>query len=130
MRLTRRLWRLDHYSVPAAGRKVKMSRSESYRAAQRGLIPTVEDNGFLWVPKELWDQRVKRLHRPPAHARSRRDTPAPEMQTPPRRKGGVFMFDTAGATAGARKWGRMRPEHNPGKPADQGSVGDHGRTRP
>jgi hypothetical protein len=63
MRLSRKLWELDHYRVPAAGRKIKMSRSASYRAAADGLIPTVEDNGFLWVPKKPWDRIAKQILR-------------------------------------------------------------------
>jgi len=80
MRLSRKLWQLDHYRVPAAGRKVRLSRSGSYRAAESGLIPTVEDDGYLWVPKKLWDQRVKKLlrgsksRRKPARAEETADT--------------------------------------------------------
>ena len=59
-----------YYSVPVAGAKIELGRSQSYQAAQDGLIPTVRDGKFLLVPRKRWDRMVKRLLRggkaPPA----------------------------------------------------------------
>jgi hypothetical protein len=50
-----------YYSVPAAGAKIELGRSQSYRAAEDGLIRTVRKGKFLLVPRKRWDRTVKRL---------------------------------------------------------------------
>jgi hypothetical protein len=50
-----------YYGVPEAGQKVGLKRSESYRAAERGEIPTEWRGRFLVVPRKKWDAMVKRL---------------------------------------------------------------------
>jgi hypothetical protein len=57
-----------YYSVPDAGSQIGLKRTQSYDAAELGLIPT-ERHGekLLRVPKRPWDKRVRRLlqGRPP-----------------------------------------------------------------
>jgi hypothetical protein len=79
MRLPRKIWERDHYSVPRAGQSVPMSRSASYRAAQIGFFgPLVEDNGFFWIPKKPWDRRLKRLRGKSRRSRRKSTTTAEE----------------------------------------------------
>jgi hypothetical protein len=50
------------YSVPDAGRKLGWGRSESYRAAERGDIPSEKFGPkLILVPRDQWDAIVKRL---------------------------------------------------------------------
>jgi hypothetical protein len=53
--------RKNFYSVPKAGRMVKLGRTLSYEAARNGAIPTQREGKFLLVPKAPWDREVKRL---------------------------------------------------------------------
>lgn len=61
MRLSRKLRDRLYYSIPVAGAQVGHSRSESYRAANRGDIPTERDGKLRLVPRTRWDAEVKRL---------------------------------------------------------------------
>jgi len=65
MRLSRKLRGRFYYRVPVAGAQVGWSRSESYRAAERGDLPVerVEGSRLLLVPRKIWDRRVRRLLR-------------------------------------------------------------------
>jgi hypothetical protein len=55
------LRRRFYYTVPDAGRRIGLGRTQSYRAAERGDIPAQREGKFLLVPKEIWDRAVKRL---------------------------------------------------------------------
>src|SRR6516162_6602947 len=61
--ISRKVRQRFYYSVPVAGAKIELGRSQSYQAAQDGLIPTVRDGKFLLVPHKRWDRMVKRLLR-------------------------------------------------------------------
>jgi hypothetical protein len=53
-------WR-RYYRVPTAGKKAGWGRSESYRQAEAGVIPTERFGKLLLVPKRRWDRKVRRL---------------------------------------------------------------------
>jgi len=59
--ISRKVRQRFFYSVPVAGAKIELGRSQSYRAAEDGLIPTVRRGKFLLVPRKPWDRTVKRL---------------------------------------------------------------------
>lgn len=59
--ISRKVRQRFYYSVPVAGAKIELSRSQSYQAAEDGLIPTVRRGKFLLVPRKPWDRTVKRL---------------------------------------------------------------------
>ena len=59
--MSRKLRRLSYYTVPEAGAQVHLKRSQSYRAAEAGVIPVERDGKFLLVPRRRWDRKVKRL---------------------------------------------------------------------
>ena len=61
--ISRKIRRRFYYSVPEAGRKIGLGRSQSYRAAELGQIPAERDGKFLLVPRRPWDREVKRLLR-------------------------------------------------------------------
>jgi hypothetical protein len=61
--ISRKVRRRFFYSVPEAGRKIGLRRSQSYRAAELGQIPTEREGKFLLVPRKPWDREVKRLLR-------------------------------------------------------------------
>ena len=61
--ISRKVRRRFYYSVPEAGRKIGLKRSQSYRKAELGQIPAERDGKFLLVPREPWDREVKRLLR-------------------------------------------------------------------
>ena len=65
--ISRKVRRRFFYSVPQAGRKVGLKRSQSYRKAELGQIPTERVGKFLLVPRKPWDREVKRLLRGNAH---------------------------------------------------------------
>jgi hypothetical protein len=69
MRLSRKLRSRFYYSIAQVG----WGRSEAYRAARRGDIPTEKNGRFVLVPRKQWDRKVKRYLRGP---RSRRKTEA------------------------------------------------------
>lgn len=46
------------YSVPEAGAMVGLGRSESYEAAARGEIPTLQFGRLKKVPRAKWDRIV------------------------------------------------------------------------
>jgi hypothetical protein len=52
-----------YYKVEQAGALIGLGRSQSYRAAQLGHIPTERDGKLLLVPRRIWDRKVKRLLR-------------------------------------------------------------------
>jgi hypothetical protein len=68
--LSRKLRERFYYRVADAGKMVGFNRAESYRAAQRGDIPTEWRGRFLLVPRKKWDPIAKRLLRQ-GHAGSR-----------------------------------------------------------
>lgn len=73
MRLPRKLRQRFYYSIPIAGAKVGWSRAESYRAAERGDIPTEKDGWLSLVPRAQWDRIAQRMLRGPNNKpRSRR----------------------------------------------------------
>jgi hypothetical protein len=47
--------------VPVAGAKLGYGRSESFRAADRGEIPTKRFGKFRLVERALWDRKVRLL---------------------------------------------------------------------
>jgi hypothetical protein len=51
------------YTVPAAGKRVGLKRTQSYRAAELGQIPTKRDGKYLLVPRKPWDRQVKQILR-------------------------------------------------------------------
>jgi hypothetical protein len=61
--ISRKVRRRFYYSVPEAGRKIGLGRSQSYRAAELGQIPAERDGKFLLVPRKPWNREVKRLLR-------------------------------------------------------------------
>jgi hypothetical protein len=61
--MSRAIRRRLYYSVPGAGAKIGLGRSQSYRAAEAGLIPVERDGKFVLVPKQVWDRKIKRLGR-------------------------------------------------------------------
>ena len=61
--ISRKVRQRFYYSVPEAGRKIGLGRSQSYRAAELGQIPAERDGKFLLVPRKPWDREVKRLLR-------------------------------------------------------------------
>jgi hypothetical protein len=63
MHLPRELRRRLYYTVPVAGSKVGWSKSESYRQASAGNLPTETDGGLLLVRKRDWDRQVKKVMR-------------------------------------------------------------------
>jgi hypothetical protein len=60
LRLSRRLRKRFYYMIPVAGAQVGWSRSESYRAARRGDIPTEKFGRLKLVPREQWDAKSNR----------------------------------------------------------------------
>jgi hypothetical protein len=53
-----------YYKVPQAGQLVGWGRSESYRLAEIGVIPTERlSPKLLGVPKARWDRIVRRLRK-------------------------------------------------------------------
>jgi len=59
--ISRKVRRRYYYSVPDAGAKVGLGRSESYEAVKAGRIPFERAGRLLLVPRAVWDRRVKRL---------------------------------------------------------------------
>ena len=59
--MSRKVRQRFYYSVPKAGRQVGLGRSQSYRAAEAGVIPVERDGKIMLVPKQRWDRKVKRL---------------------------------------------------------------------
>ncbi len=60
---TKRLRKQFFYTVPAAGKKIGLGRSSSYKAARNGVIPAKREGKLLLVPKGPWDRKLKELHR-------------------------------------------------------------------
>src|SRR5262245_30244790 len=52
-----------YYTVPVAGAKVGLGRSQSYREAGLGNIPIERKGKLLLVPRREWDRQVKGLLR-------------------------------------------------------------------
>jgi len=63
MRLSPKIRKRHYYRVPDAGAQVGYSRAESYRAAERGDIPTERNGKFLLVPRRRWDRIRARILR-------------------------------------------------------------------
>jgi hypothetical protein len=63
MRLGPKLRNRFSYSIPVAGAQVGWSPSEACRAAARGDIPYEVEGRLHRVPRELWDQKVKKVLR-------------------------------------------------------------------
>jgi hypothetical protein len=59
--ISRKVRRRRYYTVPDAGRKVGMGRSQAYRAAEAGLMPIERSGKFMLVPRRRWDRKVKQL---------------------------------------------------------------------
>jgi hypothetical protein len=59
--ISRKVRRLFFYTIPEAGRMVRLKRSQSYRAVELGQMPAERHGKFLLVPKEPWDREAKRL---------------------------------------------------------------------
>jgi hypothetical protein len=59
--ITRAILRRDYYSIPEAGAKVGLGRTQSYEAERRKQIPTKRVNGLRLVKRRPWDRKVKRL---------------------------------------------------------------------
>ena len=59
--LSRKVRDKFYYSIPAAGAQVGLKRTQSYEAAEEGVIPTERYGKLLLVPKQHWDKQVKRL---------------------------------------------------------------------
>jgi hypothetical protein len=61
--MSRKLRMRFYYKVEAAGRMVGWGRSEAYRAARRGDIPTESFGRLKVVPRREWDFAVRLLKR-------------------------------------------------------------------
>jgi hypothetical protein len=59
--ISREVRKRFYYSIPEAGRLVGLGRTQSYRAADLGQIPTEKHGKFLLVPRGVWDREVRRL---------------------------------------------------------------------
>jgi hypothetical protein len=59
--ISRKVRQRFYYSIPVAGRMIGLGRSQSYRAAEQGQIPTKRKGKFLLVPRKSWDRTVRRL---------------------------------------------------------------------
>jgi excisionase family DNA binding protein len=46
----------DAYTVPEAGKRLKIGRNQAYAAAKRGEIPTIRFGRSLRVPKPAFDR--------------------------------------------------------------------------
>jgi hypothetical protein len=46
------------FTVPEAGRMVRLSAGSSYKAARKGEIPTVRIGNLLIVPKATWLKKM------------------------------------------------------------------------
>jgi excisionase family DNA binding protein len=68
--ISRKVRQRFYYSVEQAGKLVGLSRTQAYRAAELGTLPTERAGKLLLVPKQAWDTRVKRLLRGPKSSRS------------------------------------------------------------
>jgi hypothetical protein len=78
MRLSRKLRARLYYSVEVAGAQVLWSRSEAYRAVERGDIPVERDGKFYRVPRAKWDPIVRRLRDKLRGSKRRAAKTAPE----------------------------------------------------
>ncbi len=63
MQLSRKLRDRFYYRIEVAGGQVGWGRSESFRAADRGDIPTEWVGKFRLVPKKLWDRQRRQVLR-------------------------------------------------------------------
>ena len=59
--MSRKVRQRHYYSVPDAGKKIGMGRSQAYRAAEAGLMPVERAGKFLLVQRKRWDRIAKRL---------------------------------------------------------------------
>jgi hypothetical protein len=85
MQLSPSLRRLAYYLVEEAGAQIGWSRTEAYRAVERGDIPVKRVGRFLLVPKQRWDRRVERL-RQELGLKTIRSTPKAGRPTPHKAK--------------------------------------------
>jgi hypothetical protein len=74
MRLSPKMRKAAYYTVEAAGRMepIGWSRTESYRAVERGDIPAKRHGKFLLVPRGIWDAKLQRLRQELREAGQRR----------------------------------------------------------
>ena len=49
----------DAYTVPEAGKRLKIGRNQAYAAAKRGEIPTIKIGRSLRVPKPAFDRLLE-----------------------------------------------------------------------
>ena len=56
MRASRRKTDTDTYTVPEAGRRLRIGRDAAYDAAKRGEIPTIWIGRLLRVPKARFER--------------------------------------------------------------------------
>ena len=79
MRLSRMMRRQMFYSVEEAGGMppLRWSRTESYRRARAGDIPTEKHGRFFLVPRGKWDAERARLREQMRAAGLKRLPPAP-----------------------------------------------------
>jgi hypothetical protein len=63
MRMSRKLRDRLFYKVFVAGAQVDYTRTDSYRAADEGIIPTEWHGRFRLVPKKKWDPIRKKILR-------------------------------------------------------------------
>jgi len=59
--LSRKIRERFFYSVADAGKLVGLKRTQAYRAARLGQIPTEREGKLLLVPRKLWDRKVRQL---------------------------------------------------------------------
>jgi len=59
--MSRKIRQLHYYTVPQAGAQAGLARTQSYLAAENGLIPVERDGKLMLVPKAVWDRKLKRL---------------------------------------------------------------------
>lgn len=58
-RRQRRKQQTDTYTVPEAGKRLKIGRNQAYSAAKRGEIPTIKIGRSLRVPKPAFDRLLE-----------------------------------------------------------------------
>jgi hypothetical protein len=59
MRLGRALRRRFYYSVSEAGKRARWSKSEAYRRAATGELPTEIVDGQMMIRKSSWDRILR-----------------------------------------------------------------------
>ena len=75
-----RFRKLDSYAVEEAGAEIGLSRAGSYRAAQRGDIPTEKNGRFLRVPRRRWEPDQEQNFADRGGYLASRDSPIPDSE--------------------------------------------------